>query len=217
MRSRLSCLFLSGLVLAACEDTWFGTMDDGPKVEGQRISVLTFDRGLEADPRLAELEVRLPSPYVNEVWSQNGGVASHAMYHLSLTDAPDVAWRADIGAGDSSDRRLLAQPIVIGDRVYTMDSRSLVTAFDSADGDRIWRTDLENEEEEDGFFGGGIAYEDGRLYATTGFGMVYALNADDGEVLWSRQLSGPIRAAPTVSGGRVFAITIDNQNLCFWP
>ena len=210
MWSRFVCLLLSGLVLAGCSDSWFGT-SDGPKLEGERISVMTFDRSLEADPRLADLEVRLPSPYVNDAWSQSGGTASHAMYHLSLADAPAVAWRVDIGAGEADDRRLLAQPLVVDGRVYTMDARSLISAFDSASGKRIWRSELEPEEEEDGFFGGGIAYDAGRLYATTGFGMVFALNAEDGEILWSQQLPGPIRAAPTVSGGRVFAISIDNQ------
>ncbi len=211
MASRFVGLLLGGLALAGCGDSWFGTSDDGPKLEGERISVMTFDRSLEADPGLADLEVRLPAPYTNDTWSQSGGVPSHAMYHLSLAGTPAVAWRADIGAGEADDRRLLAQPLVVGDRVYTMDSRSLISAFDSASGKRIWRTDLESEDEEDGFFGGGIAYDDGRLYATTGFGMVFALNAKDGAVVWSQQLPGPFRAAPTVSGGRVFAISIDNK------
>jgi outer membrane protein assembly factor BamB len=211
MKPRCAILLLSGLILAGCEDSWFGTGDEGPRLEGERIAVMTFGRGLEADPRLAGLEVRLPAPYVNDAWSQTGGSPSHAMYHLSLTEAPAVAWRSDIGAGESDDRRLLAQPLVVEKRVYTMDSRSLVSAYDSEHGKRIWRIELEPEDEDDGFFGGGIAHDAGRLYATTGFGMVYALKAEDGEVLWSQQLPGPIRAAPTVSGGRVFAITIDNQ------
>ena len=41
--------------------------------------------------------------------------------------------------------------------------------------------------------------------------MVYALDAESGEILWQQRVSAPVRAAPTVSGGRVFVITLDNR------
>jgi len=155
--------------------------------------------------------VRLPEPYLNNVWSQNGGSPNHAMYHLGLGDASEVLWRADVGDGSGDDRRILAQPLIAGDRVYAMDSRSIVSAFDLERGREIWRVDLESEDEDDGYFGGGIAFEQGRIFVSTGFAMVFALDADDGEILWSRNLPAPIRAPPTVNGGRVFAVTIDNE------
>jgi outer membrane protein assembly factor BamB len=133
------------------------------------------------------------------------------MYHVALGDSPEVAWRADIGAGAGDRQRLLAEPLIAGGVVYTMDSRSIITAFDAASGDEVWRVDLEPEDEDDGYFGGGIAYADGRLYVTTGFARVFALDAGSGEVIWEHSIPAPVRAAPTVSDGRVFAITMANQ------
>ncbi|MDX1575361.1 MAG: PQQ-binding-like beta-propeller repeat protein, partial [Kiloniellales bacterium] len=62
-----------------------------------------------------------------------------------------------------------------------------------------------------GYFGGGLAYEDGRLFVTTGFAIIFALDATSGEVIWQQRVTGPMRAAPAVSGGRVFATTLDNR------
>src|SRR3546814_3781575 len=96
---------------------------------------------------LAELVVQLPEPYVNADWAQPGGSAAHAMYHLSLSANPSRVWSVDVGEGTGSVAHLLAQPIVVGDTVYTMDSRSLVSAFAATDGTRRWQVDVERSEE----------------------------------------------------------------------
>jgi outer membrane protein assembly factor BamB len=48
------------------------------------------------------------------------------------------------------------------------------------------------------------------VYATTGFAKVMALEAATGKELWRRKIGLPMHSAPTVRGGRVFVITLDN-------
>ncbi len=211
---RLLSICLLALLPAACDitefsSTMFGEQD--PPLPGKRISVLALDAALEADPSVADIEVRLPEPYVNETWTQAGGTPNHAMYHLSLGAPLSIAWKADIGRGSGSEQQLLAQPIIAGNRVFTMDAASIVTALDAASGDEIWQVDLELEDEDEGFFGGGIAFDDGRIFVTTGFAQVIALNAGNGQVVWREPVPGPVRAAPAVSGNQVYVLTVDNQ------
>src|SRR5690606_18542238 len=116
------------LAVSACGIAdWFGDPEE-PPLPGQRIAILAYERGLRADPALADVPVRLPEPYVNPEWSQPGGSATHAMYHLSLSANPRRAWSADVGEGSGDVAQLLAQPIVVGETVSTMDARSLVSA-----------------------------------------------------------------------------------------
>jgi outer membrane protein assembly factor BamB len=211
MTRGVACTLVCGLILAGCSGGWFGGSEEDAPLPGERIPIMTLDQTLEPDAKIANLEVRLPPPYVNTAWSQAGGTPSHALYHVALDEGPRVAWRAGIGTGSSSDGWILAQPLVVEDRVYTMDARARISAFGADRGKRLWEVDLEIDEEDEGYFGGGIAYDSGRLYVSTGFGMAFALNAEDGQTIWSQRLPGPSRAAPTVSGGRVFAITVDNQ------
>ncbi len=180
---------------------------------GQRIAILSLDRGLHPDPAVAEMQVQLPEPYVNRTWSHFGGNSEHAMYHLALGDSPRRVWTADIGEGSSDDRRLLAQPLVVEGVVYTMDSLATVSAYDAARGKLLWRSDLEPEDEDDGYFGGGIAYEAGRIYVSTGFARVFSLEAETGAVVWQQSVPAPIRAAPAAANGRVFVVTLDNQTI----
>jgi outer membrane protein assembly factor BamB len=192
-------------------DSWFGE-PEAPPLPGERIAILALDQSLEADPKLADLPVRLPRPYANDAWVQAGGVPSHANHHLAAgsAEALQAAWTTSIGTGSDDEHQLTAEPLIVGGRIYTLDVESVVSAFDAADGDRIWRTEL-MPDEEDGAFGGGLAHADGKIYVSTGFAQVVALNAENGEEIWRVGLGGPMRAAPAVNGDRVFAITIDNQ------
>ena len=203
-----SALLVPLLALAAC-DTWFGEAGE-PPLPGERLPVLTLDSRVKADPRIADLEVRLPRPMVNADWPQAGGDANHAMHHLAAAGGLDPLWQADIGEGSSDDALLLAQPVSDGQRIYTMDVEAQVAAFEAETGRRIWRVKLESEDDE-GMLGGGVAFDGGRLYATTGFAEVFALDAGSGKTIWRRRLTNPIRAAPTVRDGRVFVITIANE------
>ena len=116
-----------------------------------------------------------------------------------------------IGAGVASDRPALAPPVVAAGRVFTIDTRHVVSAFEARTGERIWRVDLAANEEDDDVEPGGIAYEGGRVFVTTGFGKVFALDAATGKQVWRRTIGLPLHAPPAAAAGRVFVITVENQ------
>lgn len=187
---------------------------EGKKKEplpGERIPVMMMEQKLEPDPRIADLAVRLPPPEANPAWPQTGGTPDHAMHHLVVADVPKKAWTVNIGEGSTDDRRLLAQPIVADGKVFAMDTDNHVTAYETATGKRLWRVIVVPEEAEDDAFGGGMAYNSGRLYVTTGAAETLALNAETGDVVWRQSVTAPVRSGPTVASSRVFAISVDNQ------
>lgn len=210
---RLLAITIATLSLAGCETLGSLFDFDGPeeRLEGERISVMSLESSLEPDPRLADLQVRLPRPYENEEWPQAGGYPGHAMHHLALAETPRVVWRADIGSGSDRDQRIPGQPVVGGGRLYAMDARSRVSAFDLANGNRIWSVDLTPREENAGAIGGGIAFDRGRVFAATAYGEVVALDAATGATLWREKLTAPARVPPTVDGNLVFVVGHDNQ------
>jgi outer membrane protein assembly factor BamB len=209
---RTIAVLLPLLLVGGCD--WISSIlpdNKKPPLPGERIAVMVAERDLEPDPRVADLRVMLPKPYVNAAWPEPGGVPTHAMYHLAATPAPVKAWQVDIGDGSHKGRKLLSSPVIAGDRVFVMDVDFVVTAYSVATGERVWRHETKVPDEDDETFGGGLAFYEGRLYVTTGYGAVLALDAGTGERLWVEPMSGPVRSAPTVAGGRVYVITIDNQ------
>jgi outer membrane protein assembly factor BamB len=209
-RAQLTAAAL-GLALSGCSafDDIFGGPSKAP-LQGERISIMATDRGVEADPRLAELPVQLPAPIENNAWPQPGALPNHAPQHLAASGF-SVAWRTSVGSGSSRSGRVTASPIVAEGRVFTVDAGTQLIATDAASGSRLWRFDFEPTKEGAGGNGGGVAYDRGRLYLATGYAQVVALEANDAKEIWRQTLTAPLRSGPTVGAGRVFAISIDNQ------
>ncbi len=197
--------------LAACDTFDFlGSADDDP-LPGERIPVLASQNQILPSDRVADLDIRLPRPLINDDWPQQGGFANHAMHHLAIGEAPREVWSRRFGSSSDEDAPILSGPVIAEGLVYSMDSDAVVTAVRVEDGAVVWRADIEPPEEDDGNWGGGVAYDLGRIYAGTGFAQVVALDARTGAELWRTPVSGPMRAAPTAFGGKVYAITKDNQ------
>lgn len=200
------------LLIAGCEGIlpdWLGE-GEAPPLAGERIPIMLLETQLTADPALARSPVRLPAPLPTPNWPQSGGFADHAMHHVDAPGPLALAWRANVGAGASSDGRITAVPIVARGVVFVMDAEAGIAALRADDGRRIWSVGVAPEDDEGGF-GGGLAYGQGRLVATTGFGEILALDPRDGSILWRYRAGPPLRAAATLNRGRVFATTVDNQ------
>ena len=200
------------LVLAGCDSVsdLFDDSEETP-LAGQRLSVISLERQLEPDPGADTLTVRLPQPYVNEEWPQAGGYPHHAMHHLDAADSLAESWRVRIGSGTDDDGPVLSPPVVAGGKVFTMDSESLISAFDANTGARLWTARPVPEDDDEGAFGGGLALAGGWVFATTGLGYIVALDAETGAEQWRRSVGVPVRAPPAVSAGRVFAVSHDNR------
>jgi len=213
-RGRAAVGLLLTLFLAGCgAGGWFGESDD-PPLPGERISVLSDGRSLAADPRAADLPVALPRAIANEEWRQAGATPDHAPQHLELPESVSLAWSRSIGSGASRERRYLSPPVVAVNTVFALNADLRVVALASSNGEELWSADVNPEGERDGF-GGGLAFDDGRIYAATGAAEVVVLDARNGEVIWRRSTAGPVRSAPTVADGRVFVVTVDNRIQAF--
>jgi outer membrane protein assembly factor BamB len=144
-------------------------------------------------------------------WTQVGGNAAHQAGNAAYSGALTPVWSANIGQGDSRKNRITATPVVAGGRIFTLDSAERVTAT-GTNGGTLWQADLTPASDRSGdASGGGLAFADGRLFATTGFGELVALDAGSGAVVWRQRFEAPVAGAPAVAGGKVFAVARDGS------
>ncbi|GMM94071.1 PQQ-binding-like beta-propeller repeat protein [Qipengyuania sp. MTN3-11] len=212
LRSLAAVVLTTGI--AGCAGGLFGGGDKGdvtPTV-GNRVPILSrVVNDAEVDPALASVNVILPPATVNAEWAQAGGTANKAYGHLALSPQPTRAWSAQV-AGASNRERLGAAPVIGDGKLFVVDSRGTIHAFDAGTGASIWAREANVERDlRPSAFGGGASYADGRLYATNGAGEVMAIDADTGAEIWKVTPSGPLRGAPTVAFGSVFVMSQDNQ------
>lgn len=85
-------------------------------------------------------------------------------------------------------------------------------------GKRIWKRRLKpliKDDQSTSMKGAGLAVMDKKVFATTGFGGIFALDMVTGKQLWRYDTGMPIRIAPTAGHGVLFAQTIDNHLYAF--
>jgi outer membrane protein assembly factor BamB len=199
---------------------------------GERIPVLAGESRVEADPALADAPIMLPAAQANADWAQPGGNAAKAMSHVALGASLGRAWMTNIGRGSEPRQRLGSGPVVAGGRVYTIDTQAVVRAFDAASGAVVWSREVGDPKDRRGgisiltgestgahglLFGGGVAFDNGRLYATSGLGDVEAIDAATGAQVWRVRPGGPLRGAPTIANENVYVTTQDNQLFAINP
>lgn len=208
--------------------------DDGPSATataGTRVSVLEFEQQLAPSAALSGRDFFLPGPQAATAWPMPGGTAENSVEHVIAAPEFTVAWRRDIGAGSANTRQIMAPVVAADGRVYVLDGESTVTAVDAGTGEVIWKADVRREEREagrslfgiglggggvgGGGFGGGVAVAGDRVFVSSGYRSMTALDATTGAVIWNQEVDSPIHGAPTVSGARVYAVDVDNQIMAF--
>ena len=181
---------------------------------GERISIIAFDEQLQISDALKGVDFYLPDAVARTDWPLPGGTPEQSVEHLAAGANLEIVWKRGIGKG--SDRRvhLTAPPVSAEGVIFTMDAEAGVSAHSVNGGAEVWRTDLALRDRRDReAFGGGVAYADGKLFVTSGYRFIAALDAKTGALLWKTSVEAPIHAAPTVAGGRLFVVSTDNELL----
>ncbi len=178
---------------------------------GDRVSILVSENEVETDKTIADVQVLLPAPAVNDAWAQPGGNPAKSMGQLALGEQPKRLWQSSIDGG-SNRERLGAAPVVADGKLFVTDVTATIHAFAADTGAALWSAGItEGKINRAARFGGGVSYDDGKLYATDGVGDVVAMSAADGKILWRAKPGAPLRGSPTVANGAVYVLTQDNQ------
>lgn len=156
-----------------------------------------------ADPENQSVPISLGAQ-VGGDWTHRAGNARHLMPHAALSATPQRVWSAKVGSGSSRKNRIGAAPVVADGRIFTIDAGTAVTAT-STSGATLWSTDLTaGFDKGGGISAGGLAVAGNRLFATSGYGELVALDATSGAVIWRQRVDAPMSSAPATDGATVY-------------
>lgn len=133
---------------------------------------------------------------------------------------PEILWEESVGDGvDYYFSRL--SPTVAYERVFAASRQGLVKAFDQITGKELWSVDLAEYRDEgmltpvtrlwtDGVsarISGGITAAYQKIFFGTENGLVFAMDIDNGDILWQAKVKGEVLAPPAVDAGMVVVNT----------
>ncbi|SEQ66028.1 PQQ-like beta-propeller repeat protein [Thalassovita taeanensis] len=184
------------------------------KREDIRAILANQDTGQDSEAPLDAVSkptaLRLPAQSVNAEWTHRIGSPKYRASNPSLRATPALVWSAEIGAGDGRRNRITADPVISGGRIFTLDAEAKVTAT-STEGATLWQSDLTPARDKSSeATGGGLALGEGKLFVSSGFGRLTAMDPTTGAVLWTQNLDATGSGAPTVYGGVVYLVGGDD-------
>ena len=175
------------------------------------LSTVQAEDGLQQRSQGADgpRDIRLPAQVSNADAAQNFGTQVFRTDHSLLATDLAPVWSVSIGQGDSRKYRIVADPVVSGGRVFTLDATTQVSAV-STSGDLIWqRSVLPDGADENDATGGGLAVDGDVLYVSTGLGAVTALDVATGAVIWTQRLNASSSGQPTIYQDLLYVIAGD--------
>lgn len=153
--------------------------------------------------------VAIPAMSANATWPQRPGSPATRVGNAALGNSLSLVWATNIGDGDGRKARITGDPVVAEGRIFTLDSGARVTAV-GTNGATAWTQDLTPPNDRPGqASGGGLAYGGGKLFVSSGFGILSALDPATGAVLWEQDLDSSGTGTPTVAGDLVYVISGD--------
>jgi outer membrane protein assembly factor BamB len=217
----LALALVAGLSLSGCASVtkmnpFKGKTNKVQASQGERVSIIAFDEKLQLADALKGVDFYLPEPAPRADWPVAGGTTEQSVEHVIGGANFDVVWKKSIGKGSNRRTHLTAPPVSAEGVIFTMDAEAGVSAHQTGSGAELWRTNLALRARRDReAFGGGVAYADGKLFVSSGYRFIAALDAKTGSVIWQVPVEAPIHSAPTVSGGRIFVVSTDNELMTF--
>jgi outer membrane protein assembly factor BamB len=191
--------------------------DAKKKLPGERVAVFNDTGPVQVAKGKT---VSIPSPRPDPNWGQAAGPVSNNPGNVALSGTSgDKIWQtsaADPGAADfgRDSVRVFARPVAADGRIFTYDPNGNVSAHSSEGGGQIWKVSVRPADANAITSGGGIAVSGNVVYVNSGYGVVAALDASSGSIVWTQVHEHPGRGAPTVADGKVFLVSEGNVLYC---
>ncbi len=155
-------------------------------------------------------DITLPPQVANTEAAQSFGTPAFRTDHPQLGQSLTPIWSVNIGKGDSRKHRIVADPVVSGGRIFTLDAETTVTAV-STSGQVLWQRDtLPARADEGDGTGGGLAVDGDILFVSSGLGTLTALDTATGGTIWTQELEAVGVGRPTAFEELVYVMAGDD-------
>jgi eukaryotic-like serine/threonine-protein kinase len=188
-----------------------GTLPSSPAIDGPNVIVASQSGTVTAlDRRKGRVvwQVRTSGKVESSPVAVDGVVyfGSHdgRLFAVSAKNG-NVRWAYDTGA------RINASPSVFGGRVCAGTYAGSILCLDKDTGRELWTTYSRRDAFRYDSFYASASTDGERLYSVARSGRVVALNASNGDVVWTGRVGGLGYTTPAVAGGRVFVGGFDGR------
>jgi len=206
--TRLLGVLALGLAVAGC-----GSKDT--ILSGERIDIRDGLVRSVADETVENRtqKIALGSAQSRSSWTTIGATSSNNSGHNAFTSGtPQLVWTGEIGKGSARRTRLDTNVVAASGLIAAVDTDLMLTALSASTGEMVWQKALTPAgEKPGGASGAALTISGERLYASTGYGEIVAMNLANGAEVWRQKLGAVGVAGIKISDGLAYVSAADGQ------
>ena len=148
-----------------------------------------------------------------------GTVVIPAQTHLSSWNSDNVGSNITINSSKNKFNKLKlpvqqnisVDPVITDGKIFLLTKDGYLTALAEDSLKKLWSIDLVNKSSKSSYLWGGITYHNGKLFVANGSRSFNIIDANNGNLLFSKQFPDLIVTKPVFAGNLIILQTMSNQ------
>ena len=197
--------------------------------KSKAILAYAQDSSLEIDDKLKNQIISLPSLKNNHSFNGSHSLLNQDNENIEKNFQPfaksffnktnqykiNRSWSSSHFYASTSEENFYFEPIISQQKIYFLDPSGELFAYDLITKKKIWQSQIFNKPSIQNFRVAQITLADNVIYATIGSNYLVAVNAQDGKIIWQKQVSALLISKPIVSNNLIYVVSDNNRLYCF--
>ena len=219
-------IFLSFFLLSNCSfddktGIWGGSKEEKKRLtelEKEQKQVLDVikvasSENIYSKKVILKKEIVISEPKKNISWKMSGLNHQNFLGNIYLPSAHNIFLKKKIGKNKFSISKNITSPLVFESNIIFSDDTGTIFNL-SENGKIMWKKNIYGKRYKKFYKNLTFALNKNVIYVADNIGFIYAINFNNGELLWIKNHGVPIRSNIKVLNNKIFLINQDNRLFC---
>ena len=190
------------------------------------VPALDYVSDITIDSSLKDIAIKLPKTQINQIWLGSASKINQQIENISKNFSYENSgwffnkkneinfrrtWYKNIFYYEDFAKSFVYSPIITNQKIFNIDSSGDVSAFSLQSKELLWHKRVFEKLWLKNYKVAHLGACDDKLFAVAGVNQIKALNQNNGEILWQKDLSVIFNSTPICDGNAVYISSSDNK------
>jgi len=183
------------------------------QTEINRIKIYSSENSYSKEVILNK-EISLSPAKKNSSWEMSGLNYQNFIGNIYLPGINNIFLKEKVGKNKFSLSKVTASPLIYKNYILLLDDRGTIFNI-SRNGEKIWKKNIYKKIYKKIYKNLSFAIYKNIIYVSDNIGFIYAINLDNGKLLWIKNHGVPLKSKIKVQNDMIFLMNQDNRLLSF--
>lgn len=193
--------------------------------KSKAIPLISLNQKIEASENLKNFQIVIPQSLNNDSWLGSSSLLNQRIENIAKDFANeevgwwnkkneikiDRTWYKNIFYYEDFAKSFVYSPTIINNKIFILDSSGDMTAFSLDTKKKIWHKRIFDKLWLKNYKVAHLGSCHNQLFAIAGVNQIKSVNQDDGNIIWTKDLSVVLNSAPICDEQNIYISSSDNK------